>query len=173
MAINKKVEQEFNKQINEELFSEYLYLAMSAYFEDINLPGFANWMRVQAKEEHEHGMRFYNHLVERGGRVELDAIEKPQKEWKDPLDAFEAAYKHEQHITARINKLVELASAEKDHPGSTMLIWFVDEQVEEEQQTDEIAQKLKMIKEDAASLYMLDKELGARVFTPAADMNKE
>jgi len=154
-----------NRQINAELYSAYLYQSMSANFEALGLKGFASWMTVQAQEELTHAMRFYNYVVERGGRVVLDAIEKPQAEWASALDAFKATYEHEQKVTSLINNLVELAAREKDYASNSMLQWFVDEQVEEEASADEILQKLKLIGEDKSALFMLDKELGARVFT--------
>jgi len=163
---NKKMEKSFNEQINEELYSAYLYLSMVAYFESINLPGFANWMRVQTQEEIVHAMKFYDYINQRNGRVALTALADPQIEWKSPMDAFEAAYKHELHITDKINELVNLAIEEKDHAANMFLQWFVNEQVEEEKNPLDIIQKLKMIKDSSESLYMLDKELAARVFTP-------
>jgi len=163
---NKKMEKSFNEQINEELYSAYLYLSMVAYFESTNLPGFANWMRVQTQEEIVHAMKFYDYINQRNGRVALTALADPQIEWKSPMDAFEAAYKHELHITDKINELVNLAIEEKDHAANMFLQWFVNEQVEEEKNPLDIIQKLKMIKDSSESLYMLDKELAARVFTP-------
>ena len=163
---NKKMEKSFNEQINEELYSAYLYLSMVAYFESTNLPGFANWMRVQTQEEIVHAMKFYDYINQRNGRVVLTALADPQIEWKSPMDAFEAAYKHELHITAKINELVNLAIEEKDHAANMFLQWFVNEQVEEEKSPSDIIQKLKMIKDSSEGLYMLDKELATRVFIP-------
>lgn len=160
--LSKKMLKALNKQINEELFSSYLYQAMAAYFEDINLPGFAAWMEVQAKEEHTHAMKFYRYIFERRGRVELDAIDKPQSEWKSPLAAFEDAFKHEQKISGLINSLVDLAIDENDHATNNFLQWFVEEQVEEEASADEIVQKLKMIDGHPNGLFMMDRALGAR-----------
>ena len=165
---NKKMEKSFNEQINEELYSAYLYLSMVAYFESTNLPGFANWMRVQTQEEIVHAMKFYDYINQRNGRVVLTALADPQIEWKSPMDAFEAAYKHEMHITAKINELVNLAIEEKDHAANMFLQWFVNEQVEEEKNPSDIIQKLKLIKNSSEGLYMLDKELATRVFTPPA-----
>jgi ferritin len=128
---NKKMEKSFNEQINEELYSAYLYLSMVAYFESTNLPGFANWMRVQTQEEIVHAMKFYDYINQRDGRVILTALADPQIEWKSPMDAFEAAYKHELHITAKINELVNQAIEEKDHAANMFLQWFVNEQIEE------------------------------------------
>ena len=165
---NKKMEKSFNEQINEELYSAYLYLSMVAYFESTNLPGFANWMRVQTQEEIVHAMKFYDYINQRNGRVVLTALADPQIEWKSPMDAFEAAYKHELHITDKINELVNLAIEEKDHAANMFLQWFVNEQVEEEKNPSDIIQKLKLIKNSSEGLYMLDKELATRVFTPPA-----
>ena len=160
--LGKKIENAINKQINAEIWSAYLYLSMSAYFESINLGGFANWMRVQAQEEVGHAMRFYNHVVERRGRVTVSSITAPSINWKSPLNAFEDAFKHEQKVTSMIDNLVTMAAAEKDYATANMLQWFIDEQVEEELSTDAIVQKLKMIGTNTGGLYMLDRELAER-----------
>ena len=160
------MESELNKQINAELYSAYLYLAMSANLEAANLRGFASWMKVQAQEEMTHAMKIYNYIFERVGRAVLEAIDKPQTKWESPLDAFEAAYEHEQKVTAMIDKLLKLAAEEKDNASISMLQWFVDEQVEEEASANDIVQKLKLIKGAPGGLFMLDKELGQRVFKP-------
>ncbi|MFC1769252.1 ferritin [Nanoarchaeota archaeon] len=162
MKIGKKMEDAINKQINAELYSAYLYLSMSAYFESTNFKGFAGWMKVQAGEEVEHSMKFMNHINERGGRVILDAIDAPKKEWKSPLDAFEEAYNHELEVTSLIDNLVKIANEEKDNAASVMLHWFTNEQIEEEDQTGEIVEKLKLIKDSPNGLFMLDKVLGER-----------
>ena len=166
--ISKKMEDALNKQVNAELYSAYLYLSMAACFESMNLPGFANWMRVQTQEETTHAMKIYDYICERGGRVMLKAIEAPPANWKSPLAAFEAALKHEQKVTGLINNLVNLAVAGKDHATQIFLQWFVSEQVEEEKSADEIVQKLNLTKNMPGALYMLDKEMGQRVFTPPA-----
>ena len=160
--LSKKIENAINKQINAELWSAYLYLSMSAYFESINLSGFANWMRVQGQEEVEHAMKFYHHIIERRGRVLVSAIDAVPTSWKSPLHAFEEAFKHEQKVTAMIENIATLAATEKDYAASSMLKWFHDEQVEEELQTDTIVQKLKMVEKSTGGLYMLDRELGKR-----------
>lgn len=164
--LNEKIEKALNDQINEELFSAYLYLSMSAWFETINLKGFANWMNVQNQEEQFHAMKIFNFINERGGTVKLQAIKEPQISWKSPLDAFEAAYKHEQHITGRINDLVHLAMDEKDRATQIFLEWFVTEQVEEEAAADEIIQNLKLVGDQGQGIFMLDRELGQRTFAP-------
>jgi len=163
---------ELNKQVNAELYSSYLYLSMAAYFESINLKGFANWMKIQAQEEVTHAMKFFDYINERGGRVTLDTIKKPPAEWKSPLDVFENTYKHEVNVTKMINSLVDLAIKEKDHATYNMLQWFVAEQVEEEASADAIRQQLKFIGKDGRGLLMLDRELSRRVFTPPAQEEK-
>ena len=151
-----------NRQVNAELYSAYLYLSMAAYFESINLKGFANWMKVQAQEELTHAMKFFDYINERGGRVKLEAIEKPPNEWDSPLHVFEATYEHEQKVTRMINDLVNMAMEEKDHATYNMLQWFVAEQVEEEASADEIRQQLRLIGEDGRGILMLDRELGKK-----------
>lgn len=160
--IGKKLLDEFNLQINEEAFSSYLYLSMSAWFTSVNLPGFASWMSVQSREENAHALKFFSHILERGGRVGLEAIARPTPEWKTPLEAFEAALAHEKHITARISGLMDLAIAEKDHASASFLKWFVDEQVEEEANADAVVQKLLFTKDAPGALFMIDRELSAR-----------
>ena len=160
--IGKKMEEALNSQINEELFSAYLYLSMAAYFHAEGLDGMAGWMRLQAKEEVEHALKIFDHLVERGGRVSLKALKEPQGEWESPLAAFQAAYQHERHITGKIHELVELAQAEKDHAAFQMLQWFVAEQVEEEDQTKRAVELLERVGPDGRGILMIDQRLGAR-----------
>jgi len=155
-----------NEQINAEMYSSYLYLAMEAHFQSISLSGFAAWMRAQVQEELFHGMKFYDYVFERGGQVILQTIKKPETGWKTPLDVFKHVLKHEQHVTSLINDLVDLAMTEKDHATVNFLQWFVGEQVEEEATAGTIVDKLKLIKNDTSGLFLLDAELGARVFTP-------
>ena len=160
--MDRKVLDEFNAQINEEAFSAYLYLAMAAWFESVNLPGFAKWMRVQSQEETAHAMKFFSFIVERGGKVALKAVAQPAAKWKSPLEAFKAALAHEEHITARIGTLMDLSIAVKDHASASFLKWFVDEQVEEEAHAGAIVQKLTLAGDNTGALFMLDRELGAR-----------
>ena len=167
--MNEKIEKAFNDQINAELFSGYLYLAMSGYFLSLNLNGFASWMKMQAMEELYHAIKFFNHIDERGGRVNMQPVEGPENAWESPLAAFEAAYKHEQYITGRIAKLMELAREENDFPAQSFLQWFVDEQVEEEATADNVVQQLKMIGDSGHGLLMLDREMAQRTFTPPPD----
>lgn len=166
--IKEKMEKAINEQITEELFSSYLYLSMSAYFQSVNLPGFANWMKVQAQEELMHAMKFYDFINERRGRVLLKEIKTPQHEWKSPLEIFEDALKHEEYITEKINNLVDIAIKEKDHASNVFLQWFVNEQVEEESTADDIINRIKLIGESKGGLFMIDRELGTRVFTMPA-----
>ena len=161
-----KMQDVLNNQVNKELYSAYLYLSMEAYFNSINLKGFANWMQVQVQEELAHVMKFYNFINERNGKVILDQIEGPPSEWGSPLAIFENAYQHEVKVTGLINNLVNLAIEEKDHATNSFLQWFVTEQVEEESSADEIVQKLKLIGNDPSGLFMLDQALATRVFTP-------
>ena len=164
--IGKKMEKALNEQINAEMYSAYIYLAMAAYFESKNLPGCASWMGVQTQEETAHAMKLYGYVNERGGRVILKAIEQPPKDWKSPLAAFEAVYEHEQYVTGRINKLVDLALQEKDHATNAFLQWFVNEQVEEETSADAVVQDFKMAEKAPGAMFMIDRELGRRTFTP-------
>ena len=165
-----KMKEAINYQINAELYSAYMYMSMSAWFDTIALPGFANWMHVQAKEETTHAMRFYNHMNERNAAIKLASIDGPPLEWKSPLDAFEAVYTHELKVTSLINDLVDLAIKDKDHASNAFLQWFINEQVEEESNAMQIVDKLKLIGEDRSGLFMMDQELGARIFVPPADM---
>jgi len=164
--INEKIRKAFNEQINHELYSAYLYYSMAAYLHSIGLDGMAQWMHTQVLEEMLHAQKFFDHIVERDGKVELEAIKKPQLEWKSALDIFQAAYKHEQFISGKINDLMSLSREENDYASQGMLQWFVDEQVEEESSTSKIAQQLELVGETGNALLMLDKELGARVFKP-------
>lgn len=162
MKLSDKLQQELNNQINEEMYSSYLYLAMAAWFEDENWQGMANWMHAQAMEEWGHAMKIYRYIYERRGRVELQAIQAPPKDFDSPVGIFQAAFEHEQHISQRIADLSGLARKEDDYATESFLQWFVDEQVEEEASVDEVIQKLQMVGESRPLLYMLDKELGQR-----------
>ena len=161
------MEEALNKQINAELYSAYLYMAMSAYFQEQNLPGFASWMESQAAEETFHAKKFYNYLVEKGGRAEMRAIDAPPMSWKSTIDVFEETLKHEQYVTSLINGLVDLAIEIKDHATNNILQWFVGEQVEEEATADEILNKVKMNNDSAPGMYQLDKEMATRQFNVA------
>ena len=160
--ISKKLESAMNRQINEEVFSAYLYLSMAAYFLSLNLDGFASWMKAQAHEELSHAMKFFNFLGEMDGRVSLPAIQEPEKAWKSPLAAFAAALQHERHISGCINTLYRLAVAENSYPTQIMLQWFIKEQVEEENTAAKIVHDLTQVKDSAQGLWMINRELGAR-----------
>ena len=160
--MSEAIEKAINNQINEELFSAYLYLAIAADAGAKGYPGLQSWMTMQAQEEVDHAMRFYNFQLERGGTVELKALAKPEKKFGKPLDMFKAGLKHEKHITGCIHKLYELAEKEKDYPFMSFLKWFIDEQVEEEATANEMIDKVKLVGDSGAQFYALDKELGMR-----------
>ncbi len=160
-----EVQKAFHKQINEELYSAYLYAAMVNYFESQNLSGFAAWMRAQTVEELNHANKLIGHLHERGADVELDAIAKPTSAWDSPLAAIEAAYKHECHISACIDELYGKAVKAGDNAAALFLNWFVNEQVEEEASADAVVQQLKLAQDAPGALFMLDREMGARTPT--------
>jgi ferritin len=164
--LSEKMQEALNKQLNAELYSAYLYLAMAAYYYSINLNGFANWMKVQNLEETMHAMKFYEFINERGGMIWLDAITKPPTTWSSPLEVFEETLKHEEKVTGLINDLVDLAILERDHATNAFLQWFITEQVEEEASANEVIQNLKLAGNDPHALFMLDRELGTRIFTP-------
>lgn len=162
--MNKKVEDAINKQINAEIYSAYLYLAMAAYFDSEGLAGFSNWMQIQAQEEMAHSMKFYRWVFERGGKVELEAIDKPNGEYGSSLEVFEEVLKHEQEVTSLINGLYELALEEKDYAFQSMLKWYIDEQVEEEGNAQQIIDQVKLAGDKGPGLLMLDKEFASRTF---------
>lgn len=163
--ITDKMTAAINGQINAEIYSAYLYYSMSAYFESISMAGFAHWMEMQAKEEMYHSSKLVGYLHERGGRVILEAIDKPQTEWQSPLNVVEDVLAHEQKVTGLINDLMDIAQAEHDHASGIYLQWFVLEQVEEEANVGAILGKMKMIDKDSSGLFALDQEMGQRVFT--------
>lgn len=160
--ISEKMTQALNKQINEELYSAYLYLSMSAHSESKGLHGFAHWLKAQYREETEHAMKMYQYLLDQGAPVKLQAIAEPPAEFGKEREMFEQVLKHEQHITKCIYDLVETAIAEKDYATHTFLQWFVMEQVEEEASAGEILDKLKMVGDKVNALFMIDRNLGMR-----------
>lgn len=161
-TIGKPMQDAMNEQINMELFSSHVYLSMAAHFEADNLPGFANWMRLQAEEEREHAMKFYEFIIERGGRVELKAIAAPKTKWASPLEAAEEVAEHEAKVTASIYSLYELAAKEKDYPAQVMLQGFIAEQVEEEDNASKLVADLKRIEARDSATLMLDHRLSKR-----------
>ena len=166
-----KMQKAINDQLNFELYSSYIYLSMSSYLKSLNLNGFANWMEIKVQEEVAHAMKFYNFLHERGGNVEFQEIPKPKTEWDSPLAVFQNALEHEKIVTSRINKLVDLALELKDHATNAHLQWFISEQVEEESNALGIVQQIEMAKDAPSGMFMLDRELGQRVYTPPQDNN--
>jgi ferritin len=169
--VPKKIEEAFSEQIKFELESAYIYLSMAAYFDAEGFAGMGTWMRAQVQEEVTHAMRFYKHIVERGGHVKLHPLAVPPQDWKSPLAAFEAACEHEKFITAKVDGLVTLAHAEGDHGSSTLLQWFVDEQVEEEANSSKVVQDLRLVGNDGRGILMLDRELGQRTFVLAPELS--
>jgi ferritin len=160
--LSKKLQDALNDQITNELYSAYVYLAMSAHLTGANLPGFARWMRLQSQEEYSHAMKIYDFVLQRGGRVVLKPIDQPPAQYKSPLDVFQQALKHEQKVTGLINRLYELAIKENDYPTQIMLQWFITEQVEEEHAAGDVEEQLKMIGNEPTALFLLDQQLGAR-----------
>ena len=160
--LSKPMLKALNDQVNDELYSSYLYLSMSAHFQASNLPGFAHWMMLQSKEEYEHAMKIFNYIHGRSGRTTLNAIAKPPAEFKRPLDVMKQVLEHEKTVSGMINSLYELATKEKDYPTQVMLQWFITEQVEEEKTAGDIIEQLKMIGDAGAGLMMLDRQLGGR-----------
>ena len=160
--LSKTVQDAMNEQVSNEFYSAYQYLAMAAYCESVNLPGFAQWMRTQSQEETEHAMKFYDFILDRSGRVVLQAIEGPVIEFGSPLEVFEQALEQEQKVTAMINDLYGLAVKESDYASQAFLQWFVTEQVEEEKNAGDVAETLKMVGDKSEMLFLLDRELGQR-----------
>jgi ferritin len=156
------IQDAMNEQMKNEFYAAYQYLSMAAYCESENLPGFAHWMRAQAREETEHAMKFYDFILDRNGRVVLQAIEGPVVEFGSPLEVFERALEHEQKVTAMINDLYGLAVRENDYASQTFLQWFVTEQVEEEKNAGDVVETLKMIGDKSEALFLLDRELARR-----------
>jgi ferritin len=162
--LKEKVMNAINDQINAEFYSAYLYLSMAAWFENKGLSGFANWMRIQYQEETAHAMKFFDYVVERGGRVILTPITSVETDFISVVEIFEKALAHEEYITDRINKIMDVAIAESDYASRSFLDWFVDEQVEEEANVNEILDTLRLIDGKGNGLFMLDREMKQRVF---------
>lgn len=162
--ISQKMQDAFNFQINKEFYSSYLYLSMSAYFQEVGLSGFANWMRVQAQEENFHAMAMFDYVLERGGNVVLAKIDAPESSWSSTLEVFQETLAHEQFVTGLINKLADVADEEKDRAALSFIQWFIDEQVEEEATVSDFVAKLKLISANGDALFSMDKEAATRVF---------
>ena len=167
--ISKKMNEVLNGQVNAELYSSYLYLAMSSWFSEKSLSGFAGWMRAQAQEELFHSIKILDYILERGGSVQLDTIEKPKGSWSSPLEVIQETADHEAKVTGLINDLVDVGLKERDHAANIFLQWFVAEQVEEEASVGEVVEKIKMIGDDSAGMFAMDMEMGKRVFAPPAE----
>lgn len=167
--ISKKMNEVLNGQVNAELYSSYLYLAMSSWFSEKSLSGFAGWMRAQAQEELFHSIKILDYILERGGKVQLETIEKPKGSWSSPLEVIQETADHEAKVTGLINDLVDAALQERDHAANIFLQWFVAEQVEEEASVGEVVEKMKMIGDDSAGMFAMDMEMGKRIFTPPAE----
>ncbi|MBU3102625.1 ferritin [Clostridium gasigenes] len=157
-----------NDQVNFEFYSSYTYLAMAAYTESIDLSGFANFFRVQAQEELSHALKFYEYIFQKNGEVKLETIPQPQIKYENLLDVFQTGYEHEQIVTKKIYNLADIANDEREHSTISLLKWFIDEQVEEENTFNSLIKKLRRVEGNPAALYMLDDELATRVFTPQA-----
>lgn len=168
--LSKKLQDALNAQVNAEFWSAYLYLSMSVDFSAKGLKGLANWFAVQFREEQDHAQILMNYVLSRGGEVKLAPIEKVETSWKSPLAAFEDTLTHERKVTAMINNLCNIAADEKDHASANMLIWFVNEQVEEEESAQEMIDAMKAVEGNKFGLYMLDKELAARVYQQASPL---
>ncbi len=164
--LSKKMEKALNEQINKEMYSAYLYMSMSSFSTNKGLPGFANWFMVQYKEEMEHAMKIYDYVNSQGGKVKLMTIDEPPSDFKDPMDMFQKTLKHEKYVTQCINELVDLSIKEKDYATQIFLQWFVTEQIEEEGNDNEIISKLELAGSKGNGLFMIDKELGTRVYSP-------
>lgn len=162
--IGERLNKAINDQIKNELESYYIYLSMAAYFHSISLDGMGHWMRCQAHEEMSHAMKFFEHIIDRGGKVVLQDLKQLKINWESPLEAFKDALDHEQFITGKINDLTGIAREEKDYSSEPMLAWFSDEQVEEEANAGKITDQLEMVGDDKSGLLMLDRELGQRAF---------
>jgi ferritin len=165
-ALGPEMEAAMNAQLNREFYSSYLYLSMTAYFDNASLPGHSHWMRLQAAEEYAHALKFFDFINDRGGRVQLAAIAEPQSSFGSSLEAFSQALEHEREISDHIGRLYEQATAQKDHATMTFLQWFVNEQVEEEKTLDQLVATLGLIGDEKAALWMFDRELATRTAAP-------
>ena len=169
--LSKNLLKGLNDQINFEFYSSYIYLAMSGYCHSIDLDGFANFFRVQAKEELDHAMKLYDYVYQKNGTVELEQVDKPNAEYNGVIDVFQKAYEHEQLVTKRIYELTDIAYEEREHSTISLLKWFIDEQVEEENNFNSLVKRVRRIEDNPAGLYMMDDELATRVYTPITNTN--
>jgi ferritin len=169
--IGKKLNDAMNEQIKNELESYYIYLSMAAWLHSKALDGMGHWMRVQAHEEMLHAMKFFNHLIDRGGKVGLKDLKQLKAQWKSPLEVFRDAFEHEKFISKKINDLMSIARQEKEFASEPLLAWFTDEQIEEESNASKITEQLEMVGADKSGLLMLDRELAARAYPPGSPLN--
>jgi len=169
--IGKKLNDAMNEQIKNELESYYIYLSMAAWLHSKALDGMGHWMRVQAHEEMLHAMKFFNHLIDRGGKVALKDLKQLKTQWKSPLEVFQDAFEHEKFISKKINDLMSIARQEKEFASEPLLAWFTNEQIEEESNATKITEQLEMVGADKSGLLMLDRELAARVYPPGSPLN--
>jgi ferritin len=169
--IGKKLNDAMNEQIKNELESYYIYLSMAAWLHSKALDGMGHWMRVQAHEEMLHAMKFFNHLIDRGGKVALKDLKQLKVQWKSPLEVFQDALEHEKFISKKINDLMSVARQEKEYASEPLLAWFTDEQIEEESNANKITEQLEMVGADKSGLLMLDRELAARAYPPGSPLN--
>lgn len=160
--LDQDMQDAINTQIRNEYYSSYLYLSMSAYCESRNFPGFASWLRKQSEEELVHAMKLFDYMLDRGGRVALESIDRPPSEFGTLLEVFEELFEHEREVTGMINSLYDLALSQNDHATAVALHWFIEEQVEEEKSAEEVVEKLKLAADNGAALMILDAELGSR-----------
>lgn len=162
--LKEKIEKALNDQINKELYSSYLYLSMCAYSQNKGMPGVANWMKIQAQEELTHANKFFDYVIERGGKVSLQPIDAVPVEFGSVIEMFEKVKEHELLVTASINNLADISIEISDHATRSLLLWFIDEQVEEEANVDKILDQLKMVEGKGQGLFLIDKDLATRVF---------
>lgn len=169
--INEKVRNAMNEQVKLELESFYIYMSMVAYFHNQGLDGMAHWMRCQAHEEMIHAMKFFDHILDRGGAVTLLDLKQIKTTWKEPLEAWQDAYEHEKFITGKINGLTKISREENDYTSEPLLSWFLNEQIEEEKNTEKVSRELAMVKGSKEGILMLDRELAARVFPAGSPLD--
>ena len=165
--INEKIAKLINEQVNKELYSGYLYLDFANFYADLGLDGFAHWYEIQAQEERDHAMMMRRYLIDNGIRVTFDAIAKPDKTFKKTEDPLKAGYEHEQYVTSLINNIYSEANKIHDYKTMQFLDWFIKEQGEEEKNAEDMIKKMELFGHDAKSLYSLNQELSARVYTPS------
>lgn len=166
--ISERLQERLNEQVQKEFYSAYLYLSMEAYFSSLNLSGFANWFHIQAQEERDHAMMIFDYINRVGGRVTLRQIDAPKTEFESIEEVFKLTLEHEQFVTKSIYSIVDIAVEERDHKTNSFLQWFVNEQVEEEENAENNLRKFELVKGDGRGTLMLDAEFAQRVYNPPA-----